>query len=152
MEGLACFQRMSFLALKKKISDSELKNHGTRAEGRGAVKLNHANVYIRMGGTKDSLHTHFFFCLFFFICFFCILFFFYFFKLLFKTFCLEFIFIFNFPFKLYCNYSYPTAPGLMWVELYYCFSFIVTWVILLYASLFLSYCTKIIMTRVILLY
>ena len=40
----------------------------------------------------------------------------------------------------------------MWVELYYCFSFIVTWVILLYASLFLSYCTKIIMTRVILLY
>ena len=43
----------------------------------------------------------------------------------------------------------------MWVELSYCISFIVTWVILLYASLLLlglSYCTRIIVTRVILLY
>ena len=51
--------------------------------------------------------------------------------------------------------SYPTARSLMRVELSYCISFIVTWVILHYASLLyidLSYRTRIIVTRVILLY
>ena len=43
----------------------------------------------------------------------------------------------------------------MWVESFYRIRFIVTWVIILYASLLwidASYCTKIIVTRVILLY
>ena len=51
------------------------KSPGTRAEGCGALKLNNANVYLRMEGTKDSLHNHLFFLLNSFFCLFAFSFF-----------------------------------------------------------------------------